>query len=137
VLGTSRVLRAFEVLDRNGAPAARGVEYLLRSENVDGGWGGAKDVASSVEETALAVAALAPWAQTPATGAAFVRGVGYLVSSVARPPDRPAPIGLYFAHLWYSEQLYPLVWTLDALARAAKAANSTGQGVGSATISTV
>ncbi len=132
MLGTSRVLRALEVLDRDGASAARGVEYLFRSQNVDGGWGGAEGVASSVEETALAVAALAPWAQTPTAHAAFIRGVDYLLSGVARPPDRPAPIGLYFAHLWYSEQLYPLVWTLDALGRAARTANFTGQGAGSA-----
>jgi len=27
------------------------------------------------------------------------------------------PIGLYFASLWYSEKLYPVVWTVEALAR--------------------
>ncbi len=123
VLGTSRVLRALEVLDRDGPAAASGVQYLLASQNVDGGWGGAgrvPAVPSSVEETAVAVAALAPWAQAPAIVAALRRGVAFLLRGVAPAADRPAPIGLYFAHLWYSEQLYPLIWTLDALGRAAK-----------------
>jgi squalene-hopene/tetraprenyl-beta-curcumene cyclase len=30
----------------------------------------------------------------------------------------PAPIGLYFAKLWYSEALYPLIFTVSALQRA-------------------
>ena len=29
----------------------------------------------------------------------------------------PSPIGLYFARLWYSERLYPLIWTVGALGR--------------------
>jgi squalene-hopene/tetraprenyl-beta-curcumene cyclase len=117
VLGTSRVLRALEVLDCSGLQAARGVEYLLEAQNADGGWGGDKAVVSSQEETAMAVAALAPWMQTPATRKAIFRGVEYLIRGVARASDQPAPIGLYFAHLWYSEQLYSLIWTLDALGR--------------------
>ena len=28
----------------------------------------------------------------------------------------PAPIGLYFARLWYTEQLYPVLLTVDACA---------------------
>ena len=28
---------------------------------------------------------------------------------------RPTPIGLYFANLWYSEKLYPIIWTVEAL----------------------
>ena len=31
-----------------------------------------------------------------------------------------APIGLYFAKLWYDEELYPLAFTVAALERAAK-----------------
>jgi squalene-hopene/tetraprenyl-beta-curcumene cyclase len=33
----------------------------------------------------------------------------------------PAPIGLYFAKLWYSERLYPLIFTTAALGRVAAA----------------
>ena len=31
--------------------------------------------------------------------------------------DQASPIGLYFAKLWYSEQLYPIVWSVAALGR--------------------
>ncbi len=27
----------------------------------------------------------------------------------------PAPVGLYFARLWYYEKLYPLIYSLSAL----------------------
>jgi squalene-hopene/tetraprenyl-beta-curcumene cyclase len=30
---------------------------------------------------------------------------------------QPAPIGFYFAKLWYYERLYPRIFTLAALAR--------------------
>ncbi len=42
----------------------------------------------------------------------------------ARCPGRrfePAPIGFYFAKLWYWERLYPLVWTVSALGLANRA----------------
>jgi squalene-hopene/tetraprenyl-beta-curcumene cyclase len=106
-----------EVLDYPGPQAARGVEYLLQAQDATGGWGGAKGVACSVEETAMAVAALVPWAQTQPIQRALIEGVEYLVRAATVLSERPAPIGLYFAHLWYSEQLYPLIWTLDALGR--------------------
>jgi squalene-hopene/tetraprenyl-beta-curcumene cyclase len=119
VVGTARVLRALETLAAESGQAARAVDYLLDSQNADGGWGGAKHVASSVEETALATAALTAWASEPTVRAAASRGVEYLLDYALRPDFQPVPIGLYFAHLWYSERLYPLVWTLDALGRAA------------------
>jgi len=124
VLGTSRVLRALESLDHGGPAAARGVQYLLHAQNTDGGWGGAADscTASSAEETAAAAAALAPWTQMPAVRESLLRGVRYLVDRVPGLGERPAPIGLYFAHLWYSEPLYSLIWTLDALGRVARCA---------------
>jgi squalene-hopene/tetraprenyl-beta-curcumene cyclase len=117
VLGTSRVLRALEIVDPRGPLAAGGAKYLLGSQNADGGWGGAKDVPSSQEETALAVAALAPWAERPAASAALFRGVEYLIRRSRHGVDGTAPIGLYFSHLWYSETLYPLIWTIEALGR--------------------
>ncbi len=79
---------------------------------------------SSQEETALAVAALAPWAETPDTSAALFRGVEYLIRGPQCAVDRATPIGLYFSHLWYSEALYPLIWTIEALGRAMKIATS-------------
>ena len=118
VLGTSRVLRALEIVDSRGPLAAGGVNYLLGCQNADGGWGGARGVPSSQEETAMAVAALAPWAETPATAAALLQGVEYLLRGSHRGVESATPIGLYFSHLWYSEALYPLIWTIEALGRA-------------------
>jgi squalene-hopene/tetraprenyl-beta-curcumene cyclase len=125
VLGTSRVLGALETVDPRGALASGGVKYLLGSQNADGGWGGAQGVPSSREETAMAVAALAPWRETLATSAAILRGVEYLVGRPQPAGYRPAPIGLYFSHLWYSEELYPLIWTIEALGQARTEAAST------------
>jgi squalene-hopene/tetraprenyl-beta-curcumene cyclase len=34
---------------------------------------------------------------------------------------QPTPIGFYFAKLWYYERLYPLIFTVGALGRAASA----------------
>jgi squalene-hopene/tetraprenyl-beta-curcumene cyclase len=117
VVGTARVLRALEALAPESARTARAVKYLLESQNADGGWGGAKGVPSSIEETALATAALTAWSSTPSARAASFRGAEYLIRCVMRSESQPVAIGLYFAHLWYSEQLYPLIWTLDALGR--------------------
>jgi squalene-hopene/tetraprenyl-beta-curcumene cyclase len=117
VIGTSLVLRALELLDRNGPQTIRGIEYLLTAQNSDGGWGGAKSVESSLEETALAVAALAPWQLTAEFQTALFRGKDYLIAGINTHLDRPVPIGLYFSHLWYSERLYPLIWTIEALGR--------------------
>lgn len=64
--GTARVLRAaFSISLHEGwamqwTPALqRGVRWLLSAQNRDGGWGGAPDTPSTIEETALAVEALA------------------------------------------------------------------------------
>ncbi len=111
------MLRALELLDPRGNEAIRGVQYLLRTQNADGGWGGAAAVASSQEETALAVSALVPFSQSDASRRALMRGIDYVIGAAACRANRPAPIGLYFSHLWYSERLYPLIWSLEALAR--------------------
>src|SRR5439155_7652382 len=54
--GTARVLAAYRDLGlADSEPARRGVAFLLAIQNDDGGWGGAANTPSSVEETALAV----------------------------------------------------------------------------------
>ena len=70
---------------------------------------------STVEETALAVEALA---EDPEAIAAVERGATWLASAVESGRWRePAPIGLYFARLWYFERLYPLAFAVGALGR--------------------
>jgi squalene-hopene/tetraprenyl-beta-curcumene cyclase len=48
-------------------------------------------------------------------------GVGWLLERTAGGTHFPtAPIGLYFAKLWYAEELYPLLFTVAAWERAAR-----------------
>lgn len=114
VYGTARVLPAWRDLGPMDDPSAlRGVQYLLDAQSESGAWGGDADVTPSMEETALAVAALAGW---PEAEPARRCGAQWLADRVmADGLDHPAPIGLYFAQLWYSEALYPTIWTVAAL----------------------
>lgn len=121
--GTAKVIVA------EAAPAgrrARGVDWLVSARNGDGGWGGAPGAPSSIEETALAVAALAGVLSEPRSHRrrlepAVADGVAWLMEHTAEGRStEPAPIGLYFARLWYFEQLYPLIFTVSALGAVAR-----------------
>jgi squalene-hopene/tetraprenyl-beta-curcumene cyclase len=136
VHGTSRVLLALAetaavwpaILAGALAQAAGGATWLLRAQHGDGGWGGAPGVPASVEETALAVEGLAALAgaatSIPGLDAAAVRaGVEKGAAWLARRANRgwvpePAPLGFYFANLWYYEKLYPPIFVAAALGRA-------------------
>jgi squalene-hopene/tetraprenyl-beta-curcumene cyclase len=82
----------------------------------------------TIEETALALEALLTgWETLPGNhrdegvSAALARGLTWLVSQVEQGKHREAaPIGLYFAKLWYYEELYPLTFTVAALGRACR-----------------
>lgn len=123
VFGTARTLLAFAttlVAEHPRAAACRdaAVAYLMRSQNADGGWGGAAGVPSSMEETGVTLAALN--AVSPARGDgplddACERGARWLAAAAADPEIPAAPIGLYFARLWYYEDLYPIVFALGGL----------------------
>ena len=118
VLGTARVLRALAECEPHGEPARPAVAWLLAAQRPDGSWGGAPGARATVEETALAVSALAGWPEDEAARAGAARGAEYLARCVEDGSwTRPAPLGLYFARLWYSEELYPLIWTVEALGR--------------------
>jgi squalene-hopene/tetraprenyl-beta-curcumene cyclase len=116
--GTARVLAAYRDLNMLDAPEAqRAVQFLLSIQNPDGGWGGARDTPSSIEETALAVEVLLAWRE--AASGSIERGLEYLVRRVEDGTfTEPTPIGFYFAKLWYFEKLYPLIFTVAALGRA-------------------
>ena len=120
VYGTARVLAAFADCGLNDDPAcAAGRDFLISVQNAEGGWGGAEGCPSSVEETALAaeiLIRLAPDRPEP------WRGVAWLIDAVESGRwTTPAPIGFYFAKLWYHERLYPQIFAVGAL-RAARAA---------------
>jgi squalene-hopene/tetraprenyl-beta-curcumene cyclase len=117
VYGTARVLAALAELGMLDSPEARrGVEFLVKVQNADGGWGGDLGVSSTTEETALAVQSLVVCARDEYLWERCVRGCDYLARRVTEGAlSQPAPIGLYFAKLWYSEALYPMIWTVGAL----------------------
>jgi len=125
--GTSKVLCALAEDDYAdlAAPAAA---WLLAAQGADGGWGAGANCPPSIEETALAVDALAVWSSQHAangrngpddrTAQAICRGADWLIRHTdSGKRFDPAPIGLYFAKLWYYEQMYPLVFTVSALGR--------------------
>jgi squalene-hopene/tetraprenyl-beta-curcumene cyclase len=116
--GTSRVLAAYRDLSMmNAEPACRGAAWLLSNQNDDGGWGGCKGCPSSVEETSLALEVLR--GGSAIAEAAMNNGLSWLVEQVESGGlGRAAPIGFYFAKLWYSEKLYPLIFAVGALGRA-------------------
>jgi squalene-hopene/tetraprenyl-beta-curcumene cyclase len=115
VYGTAQVLLGLDSIPTLDRLRSRGCDFLRRNQNPDGGWGGALGTASTVEETALAVEALA---DDPKATTAVEGGAAWLAAAVESGRWRePSPIGLYFARLWYFERLYPQVFAVSALGR--------------------
>jgi squalene-hopene/tetraprenyl-beta-curcumene cyclase len=112
--GTARTVMALSAV--KPAMIASAVAWLRAAQNADGGWGGAPGAPSSIEETSLAVSALA---RARSDGSEVERGVAWLIEATGRGTHTPvSPIGLYFARLWYFEELYPLIFAVGALADA-------------------
>jgi squalene-hopene/tetraprenyl-beta-curcumene cyclase len=121
VYGTAQVLVALQEMGLAPEMRRRGAIWLRKVQSADGGWGGAVNVPPSVEETALAVHALAGEGDADEVS----RGLGWLRQATDDFSRFPAaPIGLYFASLWYEEALYPLIFTVAALARVEQASNA-------------
>jgi squalene-hopene/tetraprenyl-beta-curcumene cyclase len=143
VYGTARVVKmCAELGTLESDLAQRAARWLLGVQHANGGWGPprtspatslsniyrpnsarAEDALASfcsVEETALAIEALLPLAETNQLYARSVQnGLNWLMDAVDQGRLRqPAPIGFYFAKLWYHERLYPLVFAASALKQA-------------------
>lgn len=90
------------------------INFILQTQNEDGGWGGNKGVKSKVTYTSRALAALAHFPNQYES--AKQRGWDYLYQRFKAGTlyDRE-PIGLYFSRLWYSEELYNILFLLNAL----------------------
>jgi len=123
VFGTARVLKGLAaVRDRPGAlvdsMVDRAVAWLIGAQNGDGGWGGGAGISSSIEETAVAVSGLCS-VQAASRGsesrAVVHRGLAWLTRATENGHVFvTSPIGLYFARLWYAEELYPVIFATDA-----------------------
>jgi squalene-hopene/tetraprenyl-beta-curcumene cyclase len=126
--------RDFGLLETD--PARRGLEWLAASRGPDGGWGGsglsgssdAEGIVSGVEETAVAVEALLAAHDDPSVRPVVEQGLSWLARAVEEGRHRQtAPIGFYFAKLWYYERLYPLSFTVSALGEAVRRLNGESQ----------
>jgi squalene-hopene/tetraprenyl-beta-curcumene cyclase len=129
--GTAKVLPALDALADAGiagpaAMAEAAARWLAAAQRPDGGWSGSvaatdaagAELAPSIEETAQAVAALAAHAERDRAAdiVPIRRGLAWLRTATDDGRRFPAaPIGLYFARLWYSEALYPLIFTVAAI----------------------
>ena len=87
-------------------------DYLLNNQNTDGSWGGYLGVAGTIEETSLAICALAKKDKD-----VCLKGFKWLEKEYNVNGLCSKPIGLYFATLWYDEKLYPLTFYIEALIR--------------------
>jgi squalene-hopene/tetraprenyl-beta-curcumene cyclase len=112
---TARVLSALRFTDHALPAAEKARAWLIATQLPDGGWGGGGNSPASIEETGLAVEALSHSA-TDATRAACARGVAALQRLTQDGTQFPAaPIGFYFAKLWYFERLYPYIFCAAAV----------------------
>lgn len=109
------------------------LDFLEAARHPDGGWGGGAAAPAGIEETAVATTALLSWgrAEAAAPGLDWLHTAwtAHALSSTETSPvdaanlrdgNDPfpvdaAPIGLYFQSLWYSESLYPLLFSAQAL----------------------
>lgn len=133
VYGTARVLLGLDAdLARVGARAidcrTRAVRWLLRAQNVEGGWGGSPGVVPSIEETGIVLAALGrqPYRECEGVRDALDRAVAWMIDAATNTTFLPAPLGLYFAKLWYYEELYPVVFAVEGLSCAVRFGPSSG-----------
>jgi squalene-hopene/tetraprenyl-beta-curcumene cyclase len=91
----------------------RGTRYLVYVQNGDRSWGAAKNIPGTIEETALTVSALASVEYREICESGLI----WLNTFYKQNGLKAAPIGLYFASLWYDEKLYPVTAYLEALSR--------------------
>lgn len=120
VYGTAQVLITLNELVEGGVRVSSrlregAASFLAKAQRGSGGWGGDRNSPESIEETAVTIEALA---DDPDYKANVDKGVEWLLQQLEA--DRwtsPAPIGLYFARLWYYERLYPLIFSASALGK--------------------
>lgn len=115
-----------------------GERFLRAAQKPFGSWGGDLNAPGSIEETAVSLLALygvvrfgyeeevrqasdgrylvEPRKEARQQSNRLADSLMWLLQATRQGTHFPsAPIGLYFARLWYHERLYPVIWTLQAL----------------------
>ena len=123
VYGTARVLTYLndavilwagdQLMDGVNNMIRQGEQFLLSVQNEDGSWGGDKDILGTIEETALSVSALASVENKDICE----KAMSWLNDFYKDNGLKSAPIGLYFASLWYDERLYPTTSYVESVVR--------------------
>jgi squalene-hopene/tetraprenyl-beta-curcumene cyclase len=141
VLGTALALQAFAAAGRTTEEAARrGAIWLADVQYAGGSWGPPPvkrkrkhefrseapveaEGGGSIEETAAATAALAPFAEYSDKAAQAVRLGAEWLCAVVLEDDEPAasPLGFDFAELWYYDECAPWISAAGALAQLVRA----------------
>jgi squalene-hopene/tetraprenyl-beta-curcumene cyclase len=107
--GSNALSAQAEALIQNGR------KVLQTAQKPDGSFGGDPASPASLEETAVALHALSHDRSADAL-VRLQKATNCLLQNTRQGTHFPsAPIGLYFAQLWYHERLYPVIWTLQAL----------------------
>lgn len=88
-----------------------GCKFLISVQNEDGSWGGGAKISGSIEETALSVTAICMHGFQEECK----KGLDWLAKKTKSDGLVASPIGLYFASLWYDEEMYPLTAYLECL----------------------
>ena len=124
VYGTAVVLKYLCRLPLDEFPGLVQVErkaagFLIGVQGPDGSWsGGPGGGPGSIEETGAALEALCAYEARPGIsvdGHVLARGAEALLAQTGDGTIfPPAPIGLYFARLWYWEKLYPMISAVAA-----------------------
>ena len=137
VYGTSRVMVALATMPEEYAWLTKPMlekssQWLVSVQAPSGGFSGgisemivnAESDLGSIEETALAILALRKALErlpnekqkkTDKLSMTIATGEQYLAARwQSTPLGNAAPIGFYFAKLWYYEQLYPLIFSVGA-----------------------
>lgn len=119
VYGTAQVVQALTIQGPQILRdiRSRGTQFLRGAQNPDGGWGGDRGIASTLEESALALRAIVT---AEGISEPVIRGLVWLLDQIeAGNWKTPSPVGLYFARLWYWERLYPIIHATAALGQIA------------------
>ncbi len=118
IYGTSKVLLALSQL----APKTQeinqaihlGTCYLLSRQKQEGNFSCGGEENKGIEETALAIHALCKTSTLEHFNKISKAMIWLMQNTNQGDCFNAQPIGLYFSSLWYSEKLYPIIFSLDA-----------------------